>query len=101
MTEEEKDHIVGTIVLAKMEGATFKLMGSPVKGQRNKLNMSLVLMQDKQKIWEAVLFKDINRVADLTKLDQPDLNSTMGAASEYLRRAVAGDEDVYLKGRLT
>lgn len=101
MTEEEKDSIAAAIVFAKMEGATFKVIGCPIKGKRGKLDLYLVLMQEKKKIWEAPIFRNINRVADMTDLTQPDLNSTMPAAEALLRRATDGDEEIYFKGRLT
>lgn len=101
MTEEEKNEIVGAIVFAKMEGAKFKINGVPLAGMKGKLNLYLVLMQDKKKIWELLLYKGVNRVANMTDLTQPDLNSTMPDAEAIMRRASEGDEEIYLKGRLT
>jgi len=101
MTEEEQNEIIASVVFAKMEGAIFKIVGRPLKNKASKLDVYLVLLQDKKVLWEAVLFRDINRVANMADLTQPDLNSTMPAAERFLRRAVEGDETVYLKGRPT
>lgn len=99
MTEEEKNEIIASVVFAKMDGAIFKIVGRPIKNKASKLDVYLVLRQDKKDLWEAVLFRDINRSANMTDLTQPDLNSMMPAANRILRRAIEGDEDVYLKGR--
>lgn len=97
MTEEEQNEIIASVVFAKMDGAVFKIVGRPVG--RNKLDLYLVLRHGKKDFWEAVLFRNINRAANMADLTQPDLNSTMPAANRVMRRASEGDEDVYLKGR--
>lgn len=99
MTEEEQNEIIASVVFAKMDGAVFKIVGRPVKNESFKLDLYLVLIQDKKTVWELLLYKGINRAANMADLTQPDLNSTMPAANRIMRRAIEGDEDVYLKGR--
>jgi hypothetical protein len=99
MTEEEQNEIIAAVVFAKMDGAVFKIVGRPLKNNANKLDLYLVLRQGEKDFWEAVLFRDINRVANMADLTQPDINSTMPSANRFWRRAIEGDETVYLKGR--
>lgn len=100
MTEDEADEIVGTIALAKMNGATFKVLGEPVKNERGKSNVVLVLMRDREVVWRLVLFKGVTNKADLANLSASTLADVMPKAKEYMVRAGDGDRDLYLKGRL-
>jgi len=100
MTEDEADEIVGTIVLAKMNGAKFKIFGDPLKNERGKSDIALVLMQDKEVVWRVVLYKGISNKADLANLSASTLADVMPKAKEYMKRAEDGDRDLYLKGRL-
>ena len=100
MTEDEAEEIVGTIVLSKMAGAEFKVLGDPIKGEKDKLNVTLVLMRDKDIVWKVLLFKKVNRKPDLADLSAPSLADVMPKAREIMLRAADGDRDLYLKGKL-
>jgi hypothetical protein len=100
MTEDEAEEIVGTIVLSKMAGAEFKVLGDPVKGQKDKLNVTLVLMRDKEIVWKVLLYKNVNRKPDLADLSTAALADVMPKAREFMLRAADGDRDLYLKGKL-
>lgn len=100
MTEDEAEEIVGTIVLSKMAGAEFKVLGDPVKGQKDKLNVTLVLMRDKEIVWKVLLYKNVNRKPDLADLSAAALADVMPKAREFMLRAADGDRDLYLKGKI-
>lgn len=103
MTEDERDNILSTIAFAKMHGAFFKLIATPVRDdipvKLADVNVSVVLERKGGAIvWELPLFEGVSRKGDLGDLGKPTLSDVMPAAHEYLTRAIDGDEELYLEG---
>lgn len=109
MSEARRNRILGTIALAKMHGAQFKLNKQPsrddVPEKLADVDLTLVLQRKGDKgfngpvVWELVLFEGVSEHADLGDLDKPLYQDVLPAAMDYLKRAREGDEEVYLEGR--
>lgn len=106
----EQDRILGTIAMAKMHGAQFKLTRKPSRADIPEkladVDLQLILQRkggsgfDGPVVWTLTLFEGVATSPDLGDLGKPLYSDVLPAALEYLARARDGDQDVYLEGQV-
>jgi len=96
----DRGQIIGTVVLAKMSGATFCVRHLFVEGDPLRRHIVIDLVEDGRPVWRYLVALDVLADIDMCDIDAPTTLDFADDQDALYQRAITGDEDLYAEGEI-